>query len=1084
MEIEQILASDEFYQWLAQQLLCVRRDDEDAKHDAILRIWILIKRRSLGQIHNIRGFLKTQSERAAIDRYRNEMRRRKREEAVRRNRSEGSNDSDPIVNFEKIEECEILRRRLHDAMSQLDRKTRAAIYLQYFEKLSIHEIAEKISEKPGNVKSLIHRGKLQLKNKLTPYYGSESALEAALLPLAEGIGLAKGGIVASRAGRIVKSSNWIKVAAVILAVVGVWLSLPRNWITDRLSLADARELASSESGSTVANVYDNSFGPASRKLALQAGKNVNKSRGKYIVHFLWSRDKTPAVGVWIPLIPMNVDGPDEYRLRKCLQTDGTGTIVIEGEDMLMYGFPAYSLPLNDLSNLQIVGEQTLEKTVEIICSGKRMDLEGIVVNPIGQPIAGAKIYRKPGEPTYDGTPYVEDCFPLDITDTDGKFCIREWSGCAIRACAEGYSPSLFYEKGSILIESAYAISSARGAPLPERIPVRLCLQPSLKNGIHGKVIAADQSPVVNAIIRVWEDPGLDCPPIAATYTTDANGEFVTNEMEPGDWYSVLAISDRLSSLRKRIEVKANIITQVQIQLCDTKILGKVVTAKGTPAQAAEIDFDFGWGYFNAPRKYTVPINTNTEGEFELRPATAESSNLTIRMKPYSHTEEIHFKQCETDNFFYQFPEINTHSVRGRLIDPSGNPLVQKCTIDLTGNDESIKLGYASDRIAVDRLGNFLIDGVPSRIYKFMITIRKPKDEKSDEKLVRSSEITLSDTEILLQLTEEELKEFSRVGEESEQSDPELNKVIDINSGRVTGILNNSDGSPRAAAVYVWAGDEIVNYGFSDCDTGAFIIQDVKPGEYQLSFGPYGLERLPGRSFTLEPGQTYDDGTFTFPGRGIVNIQCNRVGFRDGEQILACIIRAEISIRAASWEDTYCRDRTVRFLGDKVRFDAWEGGYWLYLYSLDKDGRVVVNNTPSPRYVEVCAGRETPIDSIELTRMYKYKIRLEYPEDLGYSLPVYIWKNISGEYEYVRTCTAKWNSKESAENSIVFETINNEESLALPPGSYYFQVADNSYDYVASGEFTVSAIDDLEKNTSTFPLTIKHAPPPTEEEENK
>ncbi len=70
-------------------------------------------------------------------------------------------------------------RQLRTALAELPERTRTVLALRYFDNMEYHTIARTLGLSLGNVKTLIHRGKIALAKKLREIEGRESAVAAA-----------------------------------------------------------------------------------------------------------------------------------------------------------------------------------------------------------------------------------------------------------------------------------------------------------------------------------------------------------------------------------------------------------------------------------------------------------------------------------------------------------------------------------------------------------------------------------------------------------------------------------------------------------------------------------------------------------------------------------------------------------------------------------------------------------------------------------------------------------------------------------------------------------------------------------------
>jgi RNA polymerase sigma-70 factor, ECF subfamily len=86
-------------------------------------------------------------------------------------------ESDPAGGILRAE----AERELRAALAELPERTRTVLALRYFDNMEYHVIASTLGLSLGNVKTLIHRGKIALAKKMTEREGRERKATRALL---------------------------------------------------------------------------------------------------------------------------------------------------------------------------------------------------------------------------------------------------------------------------------------------------------------------------------------------------------------------------------------------------------------------------------------------------------------------------------------------------------------------------------------------------------------------------------------------------------------------------------------------------------------------------------------------------------------------------------------------------------------------------------------------------------------------------------------------------------------------------------------------------------------------------------------
>ncbi|GAA0360512.1 RNA polymerase sigma factor [Bacillus horti] len=87
----------------------------------------------------------------------------------------------PKVSLEKLPEQEVLRfereHMVREAINSLPEKQRSALILREYEQLDYKQIAQILEASVSSVKSLLFRGRLNIKSQLEPYFFEQTATE-------------------------------------------------------------------------------------------------------------------------------------------------------------------------------------------------------------------------------------------------------------------------------------------------------------------------------------------------------------------------------------------------------------------------------------------------------------------------------------------------------------------------------------------------------------------------------------------------------------------------------------------------------------------------------------------------------------------------------------------------------------------------------------------------------------------------------------------------------------------------------------------------------------------------------------------
>lgn len=151
-----------------------RADAEEVVMEAFAQVW-----REATRFESARGsvaaWLTMIARSRALDRIRSRDRRERITTTAARDEGDrapamGSWETDPSYQVEQTER----QRRVAEAMRSLTPVQRQAIELAYYEGLSQSEIAERLQEPLGTIKTRVRLGMMKLRDTLRPYYHESS----------------------------------------------------------------------------------------------------------------------------------------------------------------------------------------------------------------------------------------------------------------------------------------------------------------------------------------------------------------------------------------------------------------------------------------------------------------------------------------------------------------------------------------------------------------------------------------------------------------------------------------------------------------------------------------------------------------------------------------------------------------------------------------------------------------------------------------------------------------------------------------------------------------------------------------------
>jgi RNA polymerase sigma-70 factor, ECF subfamily len=150
---------------LAYRMTCTHEDADDVLQETFVRAFGNLRRFDLSR--PFANWLYTIAVNLCLDRRRRSLRERR----VAWDQVEDLQVASPPGSGspEKAAENGELRGRLHDAMSRLPRRQRAAVMLFEVDGLRITEIADLLRCSEGAVKSTLHRARRRLRDDLSPY---------------------------------------------------------------------------------------------------------------------------------------------------------------------------------------------------------------------------------------------------------------------------------------------------------------------------------------------------------------------------------------------------------------------------------------------------------------------------------------------------------------------------------------------------------------------------------------------------------------------------------------------------------------------------------------------------------------------------------------------------------------------------------------------------------------------------------------------------------------------------------------------------------------------------------------------------
>ena len=284
-------------------------------------------------------------------------------------------------------------------------------------------------------------------------------------------------------------------------------------------------------------------------------------------------------------------------------------------------------------------------------------LAGRVVDPEGQPLAGAEIWVVPRAPR-DWISYYKEG-PAAVSGPDGQFTLTDLpreGGIGLDVCRKGF------------------LAESRTIREPDLEPLRIVLDPAVR--IAGRVIDPTGAPVAGAQIRGWlsgESPDRPvsirpCRLLDATAESDAAGQFILEALPPGWWTVRAEAAGWLSAETERRHVLAGAsLDGVEIALGAGAVLaGRVLAPDGAPLAGAEVR---AYGERSDPRAVTAGDGTYHLPGVEPGERTVEATHPDHEFA--SRTLEVSSGENRLD---LQLGASRRSEIRGRVLGPDGRPL--------------------------------------------------------------------------------------------------------------------------------------------------------------------------------------------------------------------------------------------------------------------------------------------------------------------------------------------------------------------------------------------------------------------------
>ena len=781
-----------------------------------------------------------------------------------------------------------LQRRLIERVLALPALHREIVLLHFYEELTVKQAAARLGIPFETARTRLRRALEELRAHWNCELGGERAGLLALAQLAPlstvatwgaWIAMAKGSKVA------------IAAAVVVVAAGGWWLwsgaralhgAAPES--TTQVAPAGA---AAADANAPLAAARVSEPAPA---VAPPSAPTSVDGFGSVRVHVTWSRADSKSTP--IPNLPVRLvseERPPTFVDQVDGMTDGNGDFfadrVPSGSVIATAaGFTAYTGSSDHprfserecARRIAVLANETTDVALSVF---KDTEVDGVVLDPKGAPVAGATIWISSdlGWPSLGGD--------FGKSDASGRFHLPvveriHW----ISAYAPSFAPSP-------------AISLSGREATNGRLAIELQL---LDEGgcIRGRVVDSSARPVGHAFVyasgpwrngRVLRDGTTGANPPARTTRTHADGTFEIEGAPVGDVHLVVRARDHAPAW-ERFTSTARTLKEFDLTLRKGGTLeGTLETGDGEPLPGVEVRVA-PVQLLSEPRTEVLAAfaRTDEDGHFIVEHLMAVPLEATVDAGEFG-TAKLPFTLADGESREWS-PELSRGlEIRGRVVDEDGAAFPRwKVEARLekweSGVEPPAVVATASD-------GRFTIPRCVDRPYE--VRVFEPSEDLQD---ITFSSIVLHGVKA--------------GGEEIEIRVPANRRASAFVAGRVV----NADGRPlpRVSLSLYEGGSN--NISFNAGGEAGFHLGPFPPGAYSMRLWLEGLPELELGMRTLTAGQTLDLGTLTMARPGFVEVRATRADGSPPED-------GDLSI----WNEARENSERIGLVGDLFRSEPLAPG---------------------------------------------------------------------------------------------------------------------------------------------------------------
>jgi len=553
-----LLGEADFVRALARSLLA----DAAAADDVAQEVLVAGLGRGPEQAGALRAWLASAVRKLVHLRRRGEARRAAREERAAR--------LERLPSTAEVVEREALRAAVVRAVLALDEPYRTVILLRFYEGVPPRAIAARLGVPVETVQTRTKRALARLRARLDREHGPRAAWAALLLPLAHS-GPALRGPAHSPSSR----PSWMPMLApklLLFSLPLVFLGL--RWLPARGAGPAVTEPALAEPARAArAAAPEPTSAIGHREPAAVATPRAQGNGDATLSLTITWHDGTPAAGIQVRV--SDAGRPTYAALEG--RTDAAGAVRFTALRAGKASVHVDRKPRADVATLSAGQETRLALQIP-----RGFDLEGLVRDAAGAPVAGATIWMGRSDPPY---------FPVATSAADGSFRVRSLQA-RVGLCArkDGHAPSLArsfrHPDGSVVQETfelrgpgaavSGVVRDAAGEPLADALVL-----------LDGQGMLREEDPLlppgVTAGIAYAIDSVRGAHAGPQTVRTDGAGRFALGGLRPGR-VPLGVIARGHAPWRGALEVAAGASGTTEIRLArGWSLAGQLLDADGNPA---------------------------------------------------------------------------------------------------------------------------------------------------------------------------------------------------------------------------------------------------------------------------------------------------------------------------------------------------------------------------------------------------------------------------------------------------------------------------------------------------------------------